>query len=320
MSEHIENTEALSPLKRALLELREMRRRLDESERARNEPIAVVGMSLRLPGANDPESFWHLLHNGVDAVREIPPDRWDIEALYDPDPVAPGRMYCRRGGFLDQSDRFDPGFFGIAPREAISMDPQQRLLLEVSWEALERAGQAPDQLVGSQTGVFFGVCNVDYMRLLDGDIRDVDVYFATGNLSGVAAGRLSYLLGLQGPSMVVDTACSSSLTAIHLACQSLRAGESDLAIAGGANVILTPQMHVDFSRARMMAADGRCKTFDADADGYVRSEGCGVVVLKRWSDAVADGDHVLALLRGSAVNQDGRSNGLTAPNGPSQVA
>src|SRR5581483_1615559 len=302
MNSAAESSGSLSPLKRAILELRELRARLAAAERAGSEPIAITGLGLRFPGgATSPEAFWELLRDGVDAIREIPSDRWDVEAYYDPDPASPGKMYTRAGGFLDHVDQFDPQFFGIAPREANTMDPQQRLLLEVSWEALEHAGQAPDKLAGSQTGVFFGICNNDYMRLQNQDICDIDVYFATGNLFSVAAGRLSYLLGLQGPSLAVDTACSSSLTAVHLACQSLRGGECDLALAGGVNLILSPEMNVDFSKAGMMAPDGRCKTFDRAADGYVRSEGCGVVVLKRLSDAVRDGDSVLAVVRGSAV-------------------
>ncbi|MCC6456162.1 MAG: acyltransferase domain-containing protein, partial [Caldilineaceae bacterium] len=287
-----------------------------------NEAIAIVGAGLRFPGrANDLASFWSLLHNGVDAIVDIPADRWDMEAYYDPTPLTPGKMSTREGGFLENIDLFDPRFFGIAPREAVQMDPQQRLLLEVSWEALEHAGFAPDQLKGSQTGVFIGISGSDYARIAADDLRNLDAYMATGNTLSVAAGRLSYVLGLQGPNMAIDTACSSSLVAIHLACQSLRSGESNLALAGGVNLILSPEGNISFSQAsNMMAGNDRCKTFDAAADGYVRGEGCGVVVLKRLSEAVADGDNVLAVIRGSAINQDGRSNGLTAPNGPAQEA
>lgn len=313
---------SLSAEKQALLALRRMRARLEEIERQRTDPIAVIGIGCRFPGgADDPDRFWRLLCDGVDAISEVPADRWDADAFYDPDPEAPGKMHTRHGGFLDQVDQFDPGFFGIAPREAVKMDPQQRLLLEVSWEALERAGQAPDRLTGSRTGVFVGMCSTDYVQLLrDADPSDVDAYNLTGNAPNFAAGRISYLLGLQGPSLALDTACSSSLVAVHLACQSLRAGECRMALAGGSNVILVPDHNVVLSKARMLSPDGRCKTFDASADGYVRGEGCGIVVLKRLSDAIADRDDILAVIRGSAVNQDGRSSGLTVPNGPAQEA
>ena len=290
---------------------------------AADEPIAIVGMACRIPGGVEtPEAFWRLLRDGVDAIREVPPDRWDVDAYYDPDPDAPGKMYTRHGGFVEHVDEFDARFFGISPREAVSMDPQQRLLLEVSWEALEHAGQPPDRLAGSRTGVFVGLSSADYaqIQIKGGDPARIDAYFGTGNSPSVAAGRLSYSLGLQGPAMSVDTACSSSLVAVHLACQSLRNGESRMALAGGVNLILSPDATINFSRARMLAADGRCKTFDADADGYVRGEGAGMVVLKRLRDAIADGDRVLAVIRGSAVNQDGRSSGLTVPNGPAQQA
>lgn len=316
---HEENQ--LSPVKRALLEIRELRSKLEASERAKSEPIAIIGMGCRIPGgANDAASFWRLLDNGVDAIVDIPSDRWDADAFYDPDPDAPGKMSTRWGGFLDEIDKFDPDFFGISPREAVTMDPQQRLLLEVAWESLENAGQAPDKLFGSETGIFIGVGGFDYwqLQMQNGDRSNIDAYFATGITHSAAAGRLSYVLGLQGPSVAVDTACSSSLVAIHQACHSLRAGECHLALAGGVNVILTPEHHINFSKAHVLASDGRCKAFDASADGFVRSEGCGIVVLKRLSDALADNDSILAVVRGSAVNQDGRSSGLTAPNGPSQ--
>jgi acyl transferase domain-containing protein/NADPH:quinone reductase-like Zn-dependent oxidoreductase/acyl carrier protein/SAM-dependent methyltransferase len=287
------------------------------------EPIAVIGLGCRFPGgATDPESFWRLLRDGVDAITEIPRDRWDIDAYYDPLPDAPGKMYTRHGGFLEDVDKFDAQFFGISPREAVGMDPQQRLLLEASWEALEHAGQAPDRLMGTRTGVFVGIGGVDYsyLSLKGDDPARFDAYFGTGNALSVAAGRLSYILGLRGPSLSVDTACSASLVAVHLACQSLRNGECTLALAGGVNAILSPEATINFCRARMLAIDGRCKTFDASADGYVRGEGAGVVVLKRLSQAVVDGDSILALIRGTAVNQDGRSGGLTVPNGPAQEA
>ena len=282
------------------------------------ESIAIVGLGCRFPGAKDPEAFWQILTDGVDAISDVPPSRWNPDAFYDPAPGAPGKMNTRRGGFLEHVDLFDPLFFGISPREAEAMDPQQRLLLEVSWEGLENAGLAAAQLAGTRTGVFIGISNNDYSRLHNGNPYWNDGYSGTGNALSIAANRLSYLLDLRGPSWAVDTACSSSLVAVHQACQSLRQKECDLALAGGVNLILTPDLTITFSQARMLAADGRCKAFDADADGYVRGEGCGMVVLKRLSDAVRDGDNILALIRGSAVNQDGRTNGLTAPNGPAQ--
>ncbi|MBI2899197.1 MAG: polyketide synthase [Planctomycetes bacterium] len=231
-------------------------------------------------------------------------------------------MNTRWGAFLSGVRMFDPAFFGISPREALSIDPQQRLLLEVTWEALERAGRAPDGLSGSRTGVFAGVGANDYARLLgwQDDRTWIDSYASMGNAASMAAGRVSYALGLQGPCLVVDTACSSSLVAVHLAAQSLRNGECSLALAAGVNLVLTPELTINFSKARMMAPDGRCKTFDAAADGYVRGEGCGVIVLSLLSRALDQGDPVLAVVRGSAVNQDGRSNGLTAPNAPAQEA
>ncbi|KVO65847.1 non-ribosomal peptide synthetase [Burkholderia ubonensis] len=285
------------------------------------EPIAIVGMSCRFPGgAHDLDAYWQLLNDGVDAISEVPRERWDIDAYYDPDPEAPGRMYCRFGGFLDGVDQFDPAFFRITPREAAAMDPQQRLLLEVSHEALEHAGIPVDSLKGSRTGVFVGITTNDYanLQLRNGGGSGIDGYFFTGNPLNTAAGRISYGLGLQGPSMAIDTACSSSLTAIHTASQNLRTGECDLAIAGGVNLILSPDNSIAVSRTRALAPDGRCKTFDAAADGFVRSEGCGALVLKRLSDALAAGDRVLAVLRGSAVNHDGASSGFTAPNGRAQ--
>ncbi|HVK68394.1 MAG TPA: SDR family NAD(P)-dependent oxidoreductase, partial [Polyangium sp.] len=285
------------------------------------EPIAIVGIGCRYPGgASDLEGFWRLLEQGVDAMEVVPRDRWDVNAYYDPDPDAPGKMLTRLGGFLQGIDQFDAGFFGIAPREAVKMDPHQRILLEVSWEALERAGQTADRLLGSDTGVFVGLMYHDYEMLSSGTLEQLDGYTVTGFHGSVASGRISYLLGLQGPSMTLDTACSSSLVAVHLACQSLRRGECSMALAGGATVMLTPLMFVEFSRLRGLSPEGRCKTFSETADGVAWGEGCGMLVLKRLSDAQRDGDPILALIRGTAVNQDGRSNGLTAPNGPSQEA
>lgn len=285
-----------------------------------DDTIAIVGLGCRFPGANDPESFWTMLREGIDATSEIPADRWHSDLFYDADLSSPGKMNTRRGGFLQDVDQFDAHFFGIAPREAVHMDPQQRILLEVTWEALEHAGQAPDRLAGSPTGVFIGISTHDYLHLMLRSHANLDAYVATGGASSIVANRLSYLLDLRGPSIAIDTACSSSLVALHMACQSLRAGECTLALAGGVNLILSPELTISFSQARLMASDGRCKTFDEQADGYARGEGCGVVVLKRLSDAQRDGNTILALVRGSAVNQDGRSNGMTAPNGWSQQA
>jgi thioester reductase-like protein len=282
------------------------------------DAIAIVGLGCRFPGANSPEAFWQLLSQGVDAISEIPGDRWNLEEFYDPEPGKSGKMSTRWGGFLEQVDRFDAEFFGISPREAERMDPQQRLMLEVAWEALEHAGIVPQELAESLTGVFLGVGNYDYCRILAQDRQQACAYDGTGNALAINANRISYLLNLRGPSLVIDTACSSSLVALHYACQSLRSGESNLCLTGGVSLMLSPEPFITYSHAHMMAADGRCKTFDAGADGYVRGEGCGVVVLKRLADARRDGDQVLAIVRGSAVNQDGLSNGLTAPNGPSQ--
>jgi acyl transferase domain-containing protein/SAM-dependent methyltransferase len=313
----------MSAVKQALVELRKMRAKVERLERAAKEPIAIVGIGCRFPGARDSESFWRLLNGGVDAVSEIPPDRWDVDAYYDPDPNQPGKMATRWGGFLDGVDHFDPLFFGISPKEAMNMDPQQRLLLEVAWEALENAAIAADQVRNTRTGVFIGIGTQDYLqlRMRHEELHRIDAYLAVGSAShSVASGRLAYFLGLQGPCMSVDTACSSSLVSVHLACQSLRNQECRLALAGGVNLTLGPENTISLSNAGMMAADGRCKTFDASADGFVRAEGCGVLVLKPLTDALTDGNRVLAVIRGSAVNQDGRSNGLTAPNGPAQEA
>ena len=283
-------------------------------------PIAIIGIGCRLPGAAGPAAFWQLLRAGVDAISETPPDRWDNDAFYDPDPLAPGKLITRWGGFLEGVDEFDAAFFGISPREAERMDPQQRLLLEVAWEALEDAGQPPDRLAGSLTGVFVGISSNDYARLQFAAPEFIDAYAGTGNAHSIAANRLSYFLDLQGPSVAVDTACSASLVAVHLACQSLRAGECDLALAGGVNVMLTPDITINFTKAGVMAADGRCKAFDARADGYVRGEGAGMVVLKPLPQALADGDPIYAVILGGAVNHDGRSNGLMAPNPQAQEA
>ncbi|HVB38647.1 MAG TPA: MupA/Atu3671 family FMN-dependent luciferase-like monooxygenase, partial [Vicinamibacterales bacterium] len=287
-----------------------------------HEPIAIIGIGCRLPGGvRGPAAFWRLLRDGVDAIGDVPADRWNVQELEAAAGDA-GPWRVRVGGFLDEVDRFDPEFFGIAPREAAGMDPQQRLLLETAWEALEDAALPPSRLSGTETGVFIGISTQDYLarQLRAGDPGRLDAYSGTGNAFSAAPGRLSYFLGLRGPSLAIDTACSSSLVAVHLACRSLRSGECGVALAGGVNLVLSPGMNVAFSKAGMLAPDGRCKTFDADADGYVRAEGCGVVVLRPLADAIAAGDPVLAVIAGTAVNQDGRSNGLTAPNGPSQEA
>ena len=286
---------------------------------SQHEPIAIIGMSCRVPGAADLAAYWQLLREGVDAIREVPPGRWDIDEYYDPDPEAPGKMYARWGGFLEGIEEFDPQFFGIAPREAMSMDPQHRLLLEAAWTALEDSGQAPDRLLGSRCGVFVGISNNEYgSRVAAQGDAAIDAYYAIGSAASAAAGRLSHSLGLQGPALSIDTACSSSLVAVHEACQSLQVGGCNMALAGGVNLILSPQLNIGLSKARMLAPDGRCKTFDAGADGYVRSEGCGIIVLKRLADAHRDRDRVLAVIRGAAVNQDGRAGGMTVPNGPAQ--
>ncbi|WP_341529635.1 type I polyketide synthase [Nostoc sp. UHCC 0302] len=285
------------------------------------EPIAIIGISCRFPGAKDPEAFWQLLRNGVDAITEIPKNRWDFNEIYDPNPEIPGKSNSRCGGFLQQVDQFDPHYFGISPREAMSIDPQQRLLLEVAWEALEDAGQVRDKLSGSQTGVFVGISTNDY-SLIQGEAysQQIQGYDLTGNVLSIAAGRLSYLFNFRGPSMAIDTACSSSLVAVHLACQSLRNKEATMALAGGVNIIISPTGHIGLTNMKALSPDGRCKTFDASANGYVRSEGSGFVVLKPLSQALADNDQIYALIRGSAINHDGRSKGLTVPFGPAQEA
>ncbi|MCC7361296.1 MAG: SDR family NAD(P)-dependent oxidoreductase [Anaerolineales bacterium] len=316
----VADNRGLSAEKRALL-ARRLRAASDAPQTLAGDPIAVIGLGCRFPGgANTPEAFWRLLHDGVDAISRVPAARWDAAALHDPDPAAPGKLTVQWGGFLDDVSGFDADFFGLAPREVERMDPQQRLFLEVAWDALESAGQTQTQLAGSATGVFVGVSTNDFQHLRLGDRQAIGPYDGSGTAHSIVANRLSYLLNLQGPSVAVDTACSSSLVAVHLACQSLRLAECDLAVAGGVNVILTPEPLIALSKAQMLAPDGRCKTFDARANGYARGEGCGVVVLKRLADALAANDAVLAVIRGSAVNQDGRTTGLTAPNGRAQQA
>ncbi|MDT5139090.1 MAG: hypothetical protein QOD58_3352, partial [Mycobacterium sp.] len=286
---------------------------------AADEPVAIIAVACRFPGSPDPDAYWDVLSGGVDAIREIPDDRFDVDDYYDPDPETPGKIYSRCGGYLEGIAGFDPEFFGIAPREALWMDPQQRLMLEIAWEGLERAGYSPAALRGSRSGIFVGVAANEYSHLLSTDSVDtIEAHFITGNALNAISGRVAFALGLEGPAVAVDTACSSSLVAVHQACQALHSGDCDLALAGGVNVLLSPASMVAASRARMLSPDGRCKTFDAAADGYVRSEGCGILVLKRLSDAVRDGDRISAVIRSSAVNQDGASSGLTVPNGGAQ--
>jgi amino acid adenylation domain-containing protein len=305
-------------LSAALEELRQRRAEIQALRSGRNEPIAIVGMACRFPSADTPAEFWALLDRGGDAVTEVPRDRWDIDRFYDPDPAQPGKMATRFGAFLKSVDAFDPQFFNMSPREAAALDPQQKILLEVAWEALENANIAADKVGQSPVGVYIGITCFDYAIRLAQSNRWSSSYLGTGTALNMAAGRLSFVLGLTGPSMAVDTACSSSLVCLHLACGSLRAHECRMALVGGVNLMLSPEVMVGFSQARMLAPDGRCKTFDASADGYVRGEGCGVIVLKRLSDAIADGDRVLGVVRGTAVDQDGASGGLTVPSRASQ--
>ncbi len=320
---------AASPDRRAIItealrKIDDLTARLQIAEKSDIEPIAVVGMACRLPGGVDtPAQYWQFLKDGQSGVIRVPTDRWDADAYYSDDHTRPGTICNREGGFLTSwhPDEFDAEFFGISPREAVAMDPQQRLLLEVAWEALENAGVTPEAIRNSQTGIYVGLTTYDYSLIAaKAQPEDFDPYLPFGNASNFAAGRLSYFLGVHGPAVVLDTACSSSLVAIHLACQSLRKRETDQALAAGTNLIMSPENSIACSRWGMLAPDGQCKTFDASANGYVRSEGCGVVVLKRLSDALRDGDSVLAVVRGSAVNQDGPSSGQTVPSGPAQQA
>src|SRR3954469_727176 len=310
----------------ALRKIDDLSARLEIAEKGDTEPIAVVGMGCRLPGGvNNPVQYWELLLDGASGVIRVPEERWDADAYFSADHTVPGTICSREGGFLTswQPDEFDAEFFGMSPREAAGMDPQQRLLLEVAWEALENGGITAQAIRGTQTSVFVGLTMNEYSHLaVAGQSRpeDVDPSVAFGNAPNFAAGRLAYFLGVHGPAVVIDTACSSSLVAVHLACQSLRSRESDQALAAGVNLILTPESSIACSRWGMLAPDGRCKTFDAAADGYVRGEGAGVGVLQRLSDALRDGASMWAVVRGSAVNQDGASSGQPVPNGPAQQA
>jgi acyl transferase domain-containing protein/acyl carrier protein len=309
-------------LKSAVLAIKTLQTRLASAESSMREPIAVIGMGCRFPGgAIDPESYWQLLRDGRDGMGEIPGWRWPVEEFYSADPNAPGKMYVRRAGFVEGIENFDADFFGIAAREALRLDPQQRLLLEVAWEALEDAGVAPNGLAGSSTGVFVGITYSDYGEVLhDAGGEYIDTYHMTGSCLNFAPGRIAYYLGLQGPALAIDSACSSSLVAVDTACRSLRTRQCDLALSCGVNAMLSPEAFVTRCKARMLSADGVCRTFDASASGFARGEGAGVVVLKRLTDAQADGDRILAVILGSAVNQDGKTSGLTVPNRHAQEA
>ncbi len=311
--QHWTDQQVAAALHAAKTKLQRVRERL-------HEPLAVIGIGCRFPGAQGPDHFWDMLQRGHCPISHTPAERWS-DLLTATEEKQQGKITANQGAFLDAVDMWDATFFGISRREAVSLDPQHRLLMTVTWEALEHAGLDPDRLRGSRTGVFVGICSSDYLHhLAKRDLRQIDAYLGTGNAHGAAVGRLSYFLNWQGPCVAVDTACSSSLTCVHLAARSLRARDCDMALVGGVNLIFSPELSINLSQAGMLSATGRCQTFSSQADGFVRGEGCGVLLLKRLSEAQAAGDRILCLLRGSAVNQDGRSNGLTAPNGLAQQA
>src|SRR4051794_8701499 len=321
MSDLAARLAGLSPAQRKLLEQR--LKRQPSAPQALAEPIAIIGMACRFPGAPNLRAYWRLIEEGRSGVREVPPDRWDANEFYDANGETPGKMSVRWAAFIDGHDQFDPQFFGITPREAVRMDPQQRLLLEVAWEAMENAGRPAEELAGSKTAVFIGIGGTDYSKVgvpYDDYYQQIDAHLGTGNALSIAANRLSYVFDLHGPSAAVDTACSSSSLAIHFGVESLRRGESDAVLAGGVNMILTPETTIAFSKARMLSPEGVCRPFDSRANGYVRGEGCGLVLLKRLADAERDGDNILAVLRATSVNQDGRTSGISAPNSQSQLA
>ncbi len=320
-SAFLERIQSLSPKRLALLAA-ELERRLAARENSVPEPIAVIGMACRMPGgATTPEEFWQVLESGKDTAAKVPIERWDADAFYDPQLDTPGKSITKNVNMLRDVDLFDAAFFGISPREAAGIDPQQRMLLEVTWEALENAGERGEAIEESATGIYVGVSSSEYQNLvLQTDELTLNAYSGSGIANSMLSGRLSHYLGVMGPNLTVDTACSASAVAIHLACQSLRTNECNRALAGGVNLLLLPAGLVFLSQAHMLAPDGRCKAFSRQADGFGRAEGCGMLVLKRLSDARADGDRILGLIRGTAINHDGKSSGLTAPNGPAQEA
>lgn len=323
MSDLAKRLASLSPAQRKLLEKRMADKQSSASSapEAKAAPIAIVGMSCRFAGANSLAEYWQVIRQGIEAVSEVPKSRWDLDELYDATGSQSGKMFTKWGGFVDGIDQFDPQFFGIAPREAARMDPQQRMLLEVAWEAMENAGLPADRMAGTKTGVYVGIGAADYAKVpaqFDDYYHHIDAHVGTGNALSIAANRLSYIFDLHGPSAAVDTACSSASLAVHLAVESLRRGECDAALAGGVNAIITPETTIAFSKARMLSPEGKCRPFDSGANGYVRGEGCGLVLLKRLSDAQRNGDQVLAIIRATSVNQDGRTSGISAPNGQLQ--